>query len=178
MASSFFPGTLGSQKISAFPRMTGSAATAFSAPIVANDALVAPGRRRAGWTVCTTLSSSHAPGGRDLGIEMPVEAVRREARTGSRRALASPDFSLLVFGGLTLASVPVRLQGGPASALAYWVVAGVLGFVVVGIYHVRRDRSLALTARPGRGKAYAIVGLTTLVLLVAGEIGRASCRER
>ena len=74
----------------------------------------------------------------------------------------------LIFGGLTLASVPVRLQGGPASALGYWVVAGVLGIAVVGIYHVRRDRSLALTARPGRGKAYAIVGLTTLVLLVAG----------
>ena len=73
---------------------------------------------------------------------------------------STPSFSI--------ASVPVRLQGGPASALGYWVVAGVLGFVVVGIYHVRRDRSLALTARPGRGKAYAIVGLTTLVLLVAG----------
>src|SRR5438094_8524576 len=140
IASSFCPGTLGSQKISAFPRMAGSAGAAFSAPIVANDALVAPGRRRAGWTVCTTLSSSHAPGGRDLGIGMPVEAVRREARTGSRRALASPDFSLLVFGGLTLASVPVRLQGGPASALAYWTIASVLGTALVAIYHLPRER--------------------------------------
>jgi len=102
-----------------------------------------------------------------VGTGRAVEAVA-QPRAASRRALASPDLSLLVFGGLTLASVPVRLQGGPASALGYWVVASVLGFVVVGIYHVRRDRSLALTARPGRGKAYAIVGLTTLVLLVAG----------
>ena len=49
-----------------------------------------------------------------------------------------------------------------------FIVAGVLGIAVVGIYHVRRDRSLGLTARPGRGKAYAIVALATLVLLVAG----------
>jgi len=99
---------------------------------------------------------------------MPVEAVRREARTGSRRALASPDFSLLVFGGLTLASVPVRLQGGPASALAYWTIASVLGTALVAIYHLRRDRKLGLGSRPGRGKAYAIVALTTCVLVIAG----------
>jgi hypothetical protein len=99
---------------------------------------------------------------------MPVEAVRREARTASRRALASPDFSLLVFGGLTLASVPVRLQGGPASALAYWTIASVLGTALVAIYHLRRERKLGLGSRPGRGKAYAIVALTTCVLVIAG----------
>jgi len=103
-----------------------------------------------------------------VGTGTSLEAVRPSALVASRRALASPDLSLLVFGGLTLASVPLRLQGGPGSALGYWTVAGTLGIAVVAIYHLRRDRALGLVARPGRGKAYAIVAFVTLVLLLAG----------
>src|SRR5437867_6628268 len=168
IASSLRPGTLGSQKMSAWPRITPSAAPGPSGEgAVGSASTDAFGLIRAGWMVCTLPFMLARAGGSGVGTGRAVEAVA-QPRAASRRALASPDLSLLVFGGLTLASVPVRLQGGPASALGYWVVAGVLGFVVVGIYHVRRDRSLALTARPGRGTAYAIVGLTTLVLLVAG----------
>src|SRR5437660_11676450 len=94
MASSLRPGTLGSQNTSALPRMTGAAAGRSVGATVANDALALPGRRRAGWTVCTTLMLART-GRWGVGTGTSLEAVRPSALVASRRALASPDLSLL-----------------------------------------------------------------------------------
>ena len=59
IASSFFPGTLGSQKMSAFPRMTVDGRVATWAPSLRAAAAVdTPGRRRAG-AITLTFPWSH-----------------------------------------------------------------------------------------------------------------------
>src|SRR5438552_17130519 len=115
IASRLRPGTLGSQKMGAWPRITPAAAPGPSGEgAVGSASTDAFGLIRAGWMVCTLPFMLARAGGSGVGTGRAVEAVA-QPRAASRRGRASPDRSLLVCGGLALGRGAVRLQGGPAA---------------------------------------------------------------
>jgi hypothetical protein len=91
-------------------------------------------------------------------------------RLRTRRALDSAGFPLLVFGVLTIGSVPVAMSGLNLSLGAYWAEGGIAGLVLVAARFALRERAgLGLGAR--RARAVAFVATATALLVAAITIG-------
>jgi hypothetical protein len=82
-----------------------------------------------------------------------IDRVRQRTRSD----LQAFWFPLVLFGGLTLVSVPVALLAGWAAAV-FWAVAGPVGGGVVAHYDYRRETRLGLT-RSGLPYVLTAVGL-------------------
>jgi hypothetical protein len=91
-------------------------------------------------------------------------------RVRTRRALDAAGFPLLVFGVLTLGSVPVAMSGLNLPLGAYWAEGGVAGLVLVAARYALRERAgLGLGAR--RSRAVAFVATAVALMLAAITVG-------
>jgi hypothetical protein len=90
-----------------------------------------------------------------------------QLRAAARRAMDSAAFALLIFGGLTLASVPVGLAGGSPAIGAFWFIGGPLGGVLVGVLHARRERALGIGQRSERNWLSVIFAAAIVVSALA-----------
>ena len=90
-----------------------------------------------------------------------------ELRVAARRAIDSAAFALLIFGGLTLASVPFGLVGGSTAIGAFWFIGGPLGGIAVGILHARRERVLGIGQRSERNWLSVIFAAAIIVAAFA-----------
>lgn len=86
-----------------------------------------------------------------------------ELRAAARRAIDSAAFALLIFGGLTLASVPFGLVGGSTAIGAFWFIGGSLGGIAVGVLHARRERALGIGQKSERNWLSVIFAVAILV---------------
>jgi len=68
------------------------------------------------------------------------------ARAKVRSDLSGLWFPLILFGAITLGSVPAVLLAPGEIIGAYWTVLGIVGGVATGVFYQRRERSLGVSA--------------------------------
>ncbi len=112
----------------------------------------------------------------DAPAPSPQEAVEvlrhlEDVQARTRRAVQAFWFPLVLFGALTLASVPVAfLDDGPAVAV-FWAVAGPLGGAAVAWHYRRSERHVGAGRSGGLYVATAIGLLGAAFLLPAVTTG-------
>jgi hypothetical protein len=99
-------------------------------------------------------------------ILQATNAVRRR----THRALDTAGPALVVFGALTLASIPFGLSyGGPGLGM-FWLVGGPLGGIAVALLHIRRERSAGVGQRAERNWVSGTMALGIMVVAFAAYV--------
>ena len=114
-----------------------------------------------------------------LHVLSEVESVR--ART--RRALDSSGFPLMVFGVLTLGSVPVGMTALSLGAGFYpqigfyWAVGATIGVVLIAVHYAWRERTSGIGDRATRAAAFTATAFAILLgALTLGLVGDGATR--